>query len=62
MLIFLFGGYARQGNMYGRPVRMKFLTLKGAVTYRQSFWGAIDPYARFLTGPVVPIPGKIFRR
>lgn len=62
MLIYLFGGYARHGNMHGRPCLMRFLTLKGALNYPQSFWGSIDPYTRFLTGDVVPIPGKIFRR
>lgn len=62
MLVYLFGGYKRTGYVFGRPVEMSFLFLRGAVNYGRTGFSALDPYARFLTGAVVFVPGKLLRR
>lgn len=63
MLIYLFGGYTREGMLPGgRPIQIRFLTLLGAERYGRAGLSTIDPYARFLRGPVKAVPGKLTRR
>lgn len=57
----LFGAYLRTGFCHGKPLAMAFFTRQGARNYGQG-WSSIDPYAKFLTGPTVFVPGQLFRR
>lgn len=62
MLTYLFGGYIRTGDIHGHPIGIRFLTRRGAERYGMRGLGTIDPYTKFLTGPIVFWPGKLLRR
>lgn len=62
MLVYLFGGWERQGNMYGTAFSMRFLTYRRAEAYGKSGISVIDPYARFLSRKIVAVPGQLIRR
>lgn len=61
-LVWLFGGWMRTGDMLGRPFCFVALRRRSLTHYRQTFFGAIDPYGRFLTGPTTFVPGRLLRR